>query len=225
MFFDVDGTLVQMTVTPEEIWTAAVEGLGVPVEPDGVAAALKGADREVLPRMREYRDRRKDFWLAYTHDVLARLRVDDPAGERARAVQRAFDDDRWYRVWPEAPGVLAALRDSGQRLGVVSNNTDRLPRRLGALGLAPFFRDVTYSEEAGALKPDPAIFRIALRRAGCRPREVVHVGDEYDADVVGARGAGLAAVLVDRPGRRRRADCPRIRDLRGLPPLLAGGKL
>src|SRR2546423_15622480 len=56
------------------------------------------------------------------------------------------------------------------------------------------------SSAIGVEKPDPRIFRMALERSGLAPDEAVYIGDIYSIDVVGARAAGMQAVLLD-PGR------------------------
>jgi putative hydrolase of the HAD superfamily len=71
---------------------------------------------------------------------------------------------------------------------------------LDRCGLAPLLDGVVSSAEAGALKPDPAIFALALDLAGCEPEEALHVGDTVEEDVEGARAAGVRALLVDREG-------------------------
>jgi putative hydrolase of the HAD superfamily len=84
----------------------------------------------------------------------------------------------------------------GYRLFAVSNgNAD-----LAAIGLARFFEQSLAARDAGMLKPDPRIFAMLLERAGIAPRHVVHVGDDPDADVEGARRAGVAAVWLNRYG-------------------------
>jgi len=95
-----------------------------------------------------------------------------------------------------------------------------LMERLGFLG---FFEDVVDSEEVGVEKPDPRIFEIALKRVGAAPGETVFVGDIYNVDVVGGRGAGLRVVLVDERGLYPEADCPRVRSLAELADHLAPG--
>ncbi len=70
------------------------------------------------------------------------------------------------------------------------------------------------SEEAGADKPKPEIFLKALEKAGVDASEAVHVGDQYDLDVVGARGVGISPILIDRYDLYPEVDdCPRIRSL------------
>jgi putative hydrolase of the HAD superfamily len=127
-----------------------------------------------------------------------------------------------WRVFPEVPDALAALRARGLRLAVVSNFDGRLPGLLAALGLGALFDAVVYSSRAGAAKPAPAIFAAALAALGEAPDAVVHVGDGVEADVGGARAAGLRAVLVDRAGLRpvAPADVTVIASLAALPALV-----
>ena len=65
----------------------------------------------------------------------------------------------------------------------------------------------------GFEKPDPRIFHHALRVAGASPETTLHVGDLYDADVVGARAAGVHALLLDPFGDWPDVDCERATDL------------
>ena len=65
----------------------------------------------------------------------------------------------------------------------------------------------------GISKPNPDIFRFALADAGVNPTEAVHVGDIYEADVLGARRAGMKGVLIDRDGSQGGRDCPTISNL------------
>jgi FMN phosphatase YigB (HAD superfamily) len=82
------------------------------------------------------------------------------------------------------------------RLFAISNgNAD-----LAAIGLADYFEASLSAREAGMLKPDPRIFDILLQRSGLRAAEVVHVGDDPEADVEGARGAGVQPVWLNRDG-------------------------
>ena len=98
---------------------------------------------------------------------------------------------------PEAPMLLTALRESGLELGVISNFDYRIYGILEALGLTRHFDSIIISSEAGYAKPAPEIFRIALQRHSLVPSQALHVGDSQALDVVGARAAGIAAVLVD----------------------------
>jgi putative hydrolase of the HAD superfamily len=98
-----------------------------------------------------------------------------------------------------AAQMLEKLRQGGYRLGVVSNFDYRLYGILEGLRLSNYFDSITLSSEAGWAKPDPRIFTVALAQHGTAPEEALHVGDSADLDAIGARAAGIRAVLLD-PG-------------------------
>ncbi|HEY8514865.1 MAG TPA: HAD-IA family hydrolase [Candidatus Binatia bacterium] len=111
-----------------------------------------------------------------------------------------------WRVDPDAVAVLRELRARGLRLAVVSNFDARLHGVLAGLGLAELVDVVLPSSEAGAAKPDPAIFRRALALLGGLPAaRCLHVGDSLREDVDGATAAGLRAVWLDRRGASARS--------------------
>jgi putative hydrolase of the HAD superfamily len=96
--------------------------------------------------------------------------------------------------------ALAAVRDRGLRLIVVSNWDVSLSDVLERLDLAPLFDGIVTSAEVGARKPAAAIFERALSLVGVAPAHAVHVGDSLREDVKGARSAGIAAILLRRDG-------------------------
>jgi putative hydrolase of the HAD superfamily len=71
---------------------------------------------------------------------------------------------------------------------------------LARCGLGDALDGVVTSAEAGARKPDPAIFSPALVIAGCSAPEALYVGDTPAEDVAGARAAGIRTLLIDRGG-------------------------
>jgi len=106
-----------------------------------------------------------------------------------------------FRVYPEVPDALRALRAAGHRLVVVSNWDVSLHDALRDSGLAPLVDAAISSAEAGAAKPDPRIFARALALAGGDAAGALHVGDSVEFDVAGALAAGLEPVLVVREER------------------------
>jgi putative hydrolase of the HAD superfamily len=77
----------------------------------------------------------------------------------------------------------------------------------------------------GVEKPDPAIFRAALAALDVAPAEALYIGDLYDVDVVGARAAGMEAVLLLPDAAVRGPDCRRFASLAALADdLLIGGR-
>lgn len=100
----------------------------------------------------------------------------------------------------EAAKALQRARDAGLIVGVISNSNGSVQRALEEAGLAAHLQFVIDSSVVGIAKPDPRIFDLSVRAAGTTPEQTVYVGDSYFVDVVGARRAGLGAVLFD-PGR------------------------
>jgi putative hydrolase of the HAD superfamily len=126
-----------------------------------------------------------------------------------------------FRPYPEVAEALGALRGVGLRLVVVSNWDVSLHEALAQTGLTPLLDGAISSAEVGAAKPAPAIFERALALAGgIRPAAAVHVGDDVDADIAGARAAGIVPVLVVRNGAAGPDGLATLRDLQALPTLL-----
>lgn len=99
--------------------------------------------------------------------------------------------------------------------------------RLAAWGLMAHIDLVVASAEAGVAKPDPAIFRIALARAGCEAAEAVMIGDRLDNDIAPAKAVGMRTVWLPQgpavwQSVRRAAECPdqQASSLAELPDLL-----
>jgi putative hydrolase of the HAD superfamily len=121
---------------------------------------------------------------------------------------------------PGTDTVLAELGARGFTLGVVSNADGRVAGALKARGLARHFATIIDSRVVGVEKPDPRIFVLALEACGARPAETVYVGDIYEIDIQGARGAGLTGVLLDPLRAYGSVDCPTIDALSRLLDLL-----
>jgi putative hydrolase of the HAD superfamily len=142
----------------------------------------------------------------------------------ASALAEIQEYHRVSNVWEHVPDfvvpALRTLKGRGYRLVVVSNSNGTLCAALTRLGLIAFFDLVIDSAEEGLEKPDRRLFELALSRAGASPSDVIHVGDMYHVDVVGARVAGILPVLVDEAGLKADADCRRIRSIEHLPALV-----
>ena len=131
-----------------------------------------------------------------------------------------LDDPAEYSLFPDVTRTLSALREHGYHLGVISNWDGNLPEMCGAWGIAPFFDFILASWGVGYAKPNPLIFQEAIRRAEVSPDAILHVGDSYSADVLGAQAAGLNAVWLNRLHLSVPDSCTAIRSLDELLPLL-----
>jgi HAD superfamily hydrolase (TIGR01509 family) len=138
----------------------------------------------------------------------------DAALEELHAYHRT--SNLWELVPPSVAPTLAALRQRGLKLTIVSNANGKLRVLFDRLTLAGQVDCLLDSHDEGVEKPDPRFFEIALERSGARRENTIHVGDLYYVDVEGARAAGLRGVLLDEAGLYPDADCPRVRSLKEL---------
>ena len=209
VFFDAGNTLVHMDYGAI---AAALGREGVGATADDVQRAEWRArvrlDASFQPGASTEHPDTADRYLAF---VLDELGVRSPATRAAlSAWRRAYNRPQglWTVVEPEAEAALALARRAGLLAAVISNSNGTIAAILAAFGLGRHLDFVVDSSEVGVEKPDPRIFGIALARAGVDPEEAAYVGDLYSIDVVGARAAGLRAVLMD-PGRCwPPRDCP-----------------
>jgi len=136
--------------------------------------------------------------------VLERAGIDAArARELADAVRaRYLDVTIAWQLFDDTLPALAALRESGWRNAVLSNHVPELADLVAGLGLAPHLDEVFSSARTGYEKPHPEAFRQALAACG-NPRRAWMVGDNPHADIEGAEGVGLRAILVRSEGRAR----------------------
>lgn len=214
--FDAAGTLFHPTRSIGEPYADVAARHGVEVEPEGLHARFRRAFQAAPPLAfpdldgDERRRREKAWWRAVVTEVFA--------GVAFRDFDAYFDDlfaffasTAAWQVDPAAAPLLRDLRAAGLRILVVSNFDARVRGVLAALDLARLVDQVTISSEAGAAKPDPEIFRVALAAAGLPPHEVLHVGDTAREDLPAARAAGLAVLLVGGASLAAEApDAPRV---------------
>jgi len=203
VFFDLYGTLLVMH-DAHAAWAAWFDAFYAGLRPHGLDAARDDFARtcdgfftrpgpaEPADNLSVYECRIRDFCTELGLHL-----------ER-RALRRLADDsasawERHVRLDPEAHFVLEALAPR-KRLALVSNydHPPHVHALLRRLDLDRFFHPVVISGEVGVKKPDPAIFRMALRPAGLRADQVVFVGDSDD-DVAGALAVGATPVRIRRP--------------------------
>ena len=142
---------------------------------------------------------------------------DDP-GLAGEMTELFFDHRRRHvTLFEDVIPMLDAL-DDGLVVGVITNGN----MAWESTAIAERIDFWLAADQTGVRKPDPRVFHMAAAAAGCPTRQVVHVGDEPDSDVVGALRAGARAVLLDRHGRGGGSGADAvIESLAELPDLLA----
>ena len=209
IFFDAGNTLIHMDY---DAITAALRRERVAATVDQVRRAEWRArirlDASFAPGSSTEDPATGDRYLAFLLDELG-VREPDTATALA-AWRRGHNPPRglWTAVEPAAEPALRLARQSGLATGVVSNSNGTIADILETLGLARHLDFVIDSSKVGVEKPDPRIFRIALDRAGLQPGEAGYIGDLYSIDILGARAAGLHAVLLDPGSCWPPRDCP-----------------
>jgi len=134
------------------------------------------------------------------HAAAAHLSIVLDPGQLAQLEADLQAEIASIRPFPDTAATLQALRTRGIKLGLCSNLTADYAAPI--MQLLPFQLDAyTWSFEAGAIKPDPAIYMHACAALGCAPERVLMVGDTPAADVDGPRGIGMQSILLDRKQR------------------------
>jgi HAD superfamily hydrolase (TIGR01509 family) len=182
---DAYGTLVELA-DPVPALREGLAALGVERNKDAVARAFALEVAYYRERSHEGRDEATLYALRRecVAVILRELDSDlDPA-----AFVDGFVSAMRFALLPGAREAVDRLRRLGLAVAVVSNWDVGLREHLQGLGLDAL--SVVTSAEAGAPKPDPAVFLHALRELGVQPERALHVGDS-EADEEGARAAGM----------------------------------
>lgn len=216
LFLDAGGVLVFPN------WNRVSETLrrhGVDVDADALWAAEPYAKRVIDEGTHvESTTDAQRAWL-YMDLVFERAGI-----QPSEAVNRAVEElaayhaehNLWEHVGDDVVPALERMRAAVPKLVVVSNANGVLHRLFDRIGLTRFFDVICDSCVEKVEKPDPRYFQLALERSGSRAESTVMVGDLYHVDVVGARNAGLGAILLDPAGLYADADCERVSTLRAL---------
>lgn len=203
---DAMGTLVELDDPPGRLRTA-LAARGLERSRREVNAAFGAEVAYYLPLTVEGRD--EESLLDLRRRCAAVFLEHAEAELDPESFVPAFVEAIVFRPLTGARDALVRLRNAGLVLACVSNWDVSLAAHLERSGLDGLFAAAVSSAEAGAAKPDPAVFRVALQRLGVSAGRALHIGDE-DTDREGAAAAGLAfepvplATLPERLGLGRR---------------------
>jgi HAD superfamily hydrolase (TIGR01549 family) len=219
--FDWFNTLAYTDPSREAMWAQALADIDYQVDIKVVLRGIMAADCEIKsPFGRTDPEAQLQAYLTYPRQIFraADMTVPDDAPMRAlEAVRKYYSGHQNFLIYDDVIETLVEFKARGLLLGLITNANLEMLKLYHELGLDQHLDFVATSEEAAAEKPDPAIFQLALDKAGVSAGEALHVGDQYEMDVVGAIGAGMRAVLLDRYDVNPDASYrPRITTLREL---------
>ncbi|MCF6278277.1 MAG: HAD family hydrolase [Anaerolineales bacterium] len=219
IFFDLDGTLRHSVPLGADVFTEHAIALGMTISEKTRLDTARWehfywAQSEILLQdAAQFDGDEKGFWENYTSRRLEKLGATPQQAEAFLPLLRKHMNKKYKpKNWtpPEVYDLLPKLRAAGYSLSVVSNRRTPFADVLEELDLLQHFDLVMAAGEVNSWKPEPEIFVHALERAGVRAEESLYIGDNYYADVVGARNAGLTPVLYDPREIFPDADCKRI---------------
>jgi 2-haloacid dehalogenase len=239
---DAMGTIIDLKIPPQETYYEILKHLGhawqktLPLirEPDLFRRYWKEAEKRLPPaflsehvdRFAHYGEMPYAFWGLIFRVMFENLKL--PVEEADAAVQVAYHRFAEPDLWTVESGLAELVAFCSVReinLFVTSNWDFRLPRILKGLGIASFFREIITSALVGFEKPSEKIFHYLVSLAECPPSQVLHIGDRIKDDILGAKEAGLRAVLYRR--EKFSGDdflFARVQSLRELPGLLSSGE-
>jgi len=220
IFFDLDGTLRHSVPSGGDVFTDYVRTLGFHVSQEDRLRAMRwehlywANSMDLRDDLLAHSGETENFWNEYSRRRLVALGA-SPALAREFAARVSAHMGAVYRpesiVPDEVRNTLVALKQAGYIMAVLSNRNDSFVELLNNHKIGEFFDFSIAAGEVQVWKPDPGLFEHALKRAGLSAQQAIYVGDNYFADVVGSRSAGLTPVLLDPLGIFPEADCLTIK--------------
>jgi putative hydrolase of the HAD superfamily len=204
IFFDAAGTLIYLQKSVGHHYALVGAGVGLRLDASALDRAFATCWKQ-MPTRRAIDGPREDddkqWWRELVAQILARVAPRIRELDRDAFFEAAYSHFAEAGVWDLYPEVSEVLETLHRRfdLAVISNFDGRLRMILEHLGVSKFFSHIFLSSELGADKPDPGIYRRALRLSGTSPNETLHVGDDPVRDWQGAAAAGLSVFRLERP--------------------------
>ena len=222
IFFDWFNTLAHYYPPREELESQALKELGFGVSPKGLSYGLYLADKYLyeenarLPIRQRSREEQTKLYTRFHRIILKEAGITTTDDVVSKLLFRMFELNSTMKfvLFDDVSATLKALKEKNLTLGLLTNLQTEVNSMCHELGIAAYLDFTVTSAEVGADKPQPPIFLKALQLAGVKAAEAIHVGDQYQNDVLGARGVGISPILLDRADYYTEiTDCPRIKSL------------
>ena len=184
--FDVGGTLITPWPSVGHAYAEVAARHDVHVAPEEITQRFVEAWRQ-----RGEFEYTKAGWAVLVDATFTGLTTTLPSQSFFDELYYDFGTPKPWRIYDDVMPAIAALREHGTRLAVISNWDDRLCPLLESLELAHEFEVILVSAEVGQAKPAPEIFQAAAEALQLPPEQILHVGDSENEDHHGAQAAGF----------------------------------
>ena len=220
VFFDLYQTLITYDPPREELVARSLKELGIERDPAIFRRPLVTADEFIyeeiarLPLSQRSPEEKVSLYAEHQSIVLKEAGIEADSKLAMGLLGKMQQYGMNLVLFDDVEPTLDDLKKRGLILGLISNVEQEMNDTFTRLGLDTWLDIIVTSLDAGAGKPQPEIFLEALKRADVAADETLYVGDQYRVDVIGARGAGIRGILIDRTGYHRDiTDYPKLGSL------------
>lgn len=222
VFFDWFNTLAHYHPPREELERQALQELGFTVSPQVVSRGLYLADKNFyeenarLPIRQRSPEEQARIYAGFQLTILQEASI-TPKQDlvlKLMSRMRELNATMKFILYDDVLPTLKAVKGRKLTVGLLTNLQREIDSMCRELGIASYIDFTVTSGEVGADKPQAPIFLKALELAKIKPQEAIHIGDQYNNDVKGARAVGIVPLLLDRTNLYPEiTDCPRIQSL------------
>lgn len=199
VFFDFGDTLASTVPSyPDRIRLALIE-MGFNITEKQYFSAFQCADYTIY---KEYIQEQNISSSIYQNKLFSILLYElgikiDIKEARTQIKQKLAKSKFTRQLLPGAEELLKGLSASGYRLSVISNNDGKTAEKCEEVGITGYLELIIDSTNVKKIKPDKDIFLLASGRLGIDTKDILHIGDLYGADVMGATNAGIDVIWVN----------------------------
>jgi HAD superfamily hydrolase (TIGR01662 family) len=212
VLFDLGSTLIYFDGQWEEVFLRATAALFQVLKSSGFDLDQASFLADFHARIKDYHTQRDQDFVEYSTLYVLQVTLKDwgypnvSKGVLRLALKAMYgvSQPHWH-VEPDAIATLESVHGLGYQLGIISNAGDDpdVQNLVDKAGIRPYFDVILSSAACGIRKPNPEIFRMALKHWDASPSQAIMVGDNLGADILGAHNAGIFGVWIT-----RRADTP-----------------
>lgn len=224
VIFDWFNTLARYEPPREQVHSQALKEFDIEIEPVKLIKPLLSADKfffdenTILPVRKRSVEEQEKLYSHYEEILMTEAGLKFAKGLPLKVYRKGkdiFGDTLDFVLFDDVLPVMKTLKQKKLTIGLLTNYAKDMTPLINKLSLDPYIEFVVTPYEAGSDKPDPQIFRFALKKAGVIADETIYIGDQYKVDILGAHNAGITiALMIDRYNLYPEIkDCPRISSL------------